>query len=388
MKNILFILEYFLPHVWWSETLFDNVIRWLLNKWYSVTVLTSRYAQHLEKEETMIYWEKSIQIIRVWSNRYDFMRYWLCKAFSLTKKQSFDLIQTATFNAALVAWVLRFIRNIPTVLHVHEIYGQLRYTFFGWKWFFYKLFERLIFQFSFDFYTCSSLYTKNSLRLQFGIPDKKLVTTYCWIDYALRNTSTIWENEIQSIRNQYSLQEKYVWLYFWRPWVAKWLLDYLHAIPYILEHIPDFKAFLIVPKNEQSRSGLIQSTIADDDVTTLIENLQIKDAVLRIDSVPYAELKNYIMMSDLVVLPTMVEWFWLAIAEVCALWKPLVTTNVWSVPEVVWWSVVLVEPANPKDIARGVVDVYHWRVMNIPEKKFLWEECVERFVNVYERIWK
>jgi D-inositol-3-phosphate glycosyltransferase len=389
MKKILFILEYFLPHVWWSETLFDNVIRWLLEKWYSVTVLTSQYATHLQKEESMVYWNKTVQILRVWTNRYNFMRYGLWKALSVAQKQQFDLIQTATFNAALVAWILRIIKKIPTILHVHEIYIQLRYTFFWWKGFFYKLFERLIFQFRFDFYTCSSFYTKNSLRLHFGIADKKLVTTYCWIDYTLRDKETVKQDQIQQLSIQYWWEKHYIWLYFWRSWVAKWLLDYIQAIPYILEHIPHFKALLIVPKYENARSGVIKSTIANDDVTSLIDRLQIQQSVVRIDSVPYTELKNYIMMSDVVVLPTMAEWFGLAIAEVCALWKPLVTTNVWSVPEVVCGEKIqLVEPANPQDIARGVVDVFKWKVMSIPEKRFLWKECVEKFISVYERIWK
>jgi hypothetical protein len=85
------------------------------------------------------------------------------------------------------------------------------------------------------------------------------------------------------------------------------LLDYIQAIPYILEHIPHFKALLIVPKYENARSGVIKSTIANDDVTSLIDRLQIQQSVVRIDSVPYTELKNYIMMSDVVVLPTMAE---------------------------------------------------------------------------------
>ncbi len=389
MKNILFILEYFLPHVWWSETLFDNVIKWLLEEWYTITVLTSKYATHLQKEEKMIYWDKTIQIIRVWSNRYDFMWYWFWKALSLTSSQPFHCIQTATFNAAWVAGFIRMIRKIPTVLHVHEVYIYLRWSFFWWKWLFYKLFERSIFQFPFDMYTCSSLYTKNSLRLHFGIPDKKLVTTYCWIDYTLRDINTLDQNRQWELRTLYWWQKNYIGLYFWRAWVAKWLLDYLQAIPYILEQIPNFKALLIVPKNDSSRSGIIQSTIENNHVTSLIERLEIQKSVLRIDSVPYTELKNYIMMSDVVVLPTMAEWFGLAIAEVCALWKPLVTTNVWSVPEVVCGEMIqLVEPANPEDIARGVVDVYKGKVMSIPEKKFLWKECVEKFILVYERIWK
>lgn len=386
--HILFILEYFKPHVWWSEILFDNVIQWLLEKWNTVTILTTRYMPELSWDEELLYWIwKKAKIYRVWHNRYDFMWYWFWKALKLIKNNAFDCIQTTTFNAALIAWTIRTFNKIPTVLHVHEVYIQLRYTFFGWKWFFYKLFERFIFQLPFDYYTCSSLYTKNSLRLVFWIPDNKLTTTYCGINYEIRNKNNINPKISKQLRNDFWLNTMYIGLYFWRPWVAKWLLDYIHAIPYILQSIPNFKAFLIVPKNEKSRSGVIQSTIANDEVILLIDSLHITESVVWIDSVPYHELINYIAMSDVVVLPTKAEWFWLAIAEVCALWKALVTTNVGSVPEVVCGeSIQLVEPGNAKDIARGVVDIHSERVLTINQKHFYWDQCVNKFLEVYKDI--
>jgi glycosyltransferase involved in cell wall biosynthesis len=104
------------------------------------------------------------------------------------------------------------------------------------------------------------------------------------------------------------------------------------------------------------------------------------------DSVKYSELKNYVMMADVVVLPTMVEWFGLAIAEVCALDKAIVTTNVGSVPEVVGGTVALVEPWNPEDIARGEFDLFHQRWLALDKKIFSWEECVQRFIGVYEKL--
>ena len=381
--HILFLLEYFKPHVWWAETLFDNVIAGLVVRGYDVIVLTSKYTEHLASHETISYDGKDVTVHRVGHNRYDFMRYGLWKAMRLLKKHDIDLVQTTTFNAALVAGILRLFVKIPTVLHVHEVYVQLRYTFFWGKGFFYRWFERLIFRFTFDHYTCSSLYTKNSLRLLFGIPDRKLTTTYCGIDYELRDAQTVDHQEIAVLRTQYQLEDAYVGLYFGRPGIAKGLLDYLEAIPEIVSKIPQFKAFLIVPKTEQSHVGIISSTIPNDEVGQLIARLGITEQVIWIDSVKYTELKNYVMMADVVVLPTMAEWFGLAIAEVCALQKPLVTTNVGTVPEVVGGQVQLVEPANHRDIARGVVEIWQGEVASLPKKEFLRNDCVEKFISVY-----
>jgi hypothetical protein len=47
--------------------------------------------------------------------------------------------------------------------------------------------------------------------------------------------------------------------------------------------------------------------IGDDEVTQLIEKLCLTEHVIWRDSVKYSELKNYVMMADVVVLPTMVE---------------------------------------------------------------------------------
>ncbi len=92
--------------------------------------------------------------------------------------------------AAIPAGIVRRLTKIPTVLHVHEIYGKLWYRFIGAMGFFSRLLEDIIFQcFTFDKYLCVSNYTKNNLRIVYGLPDKKLMTVYNAIDYDFRNNS-------------------------------------------------------------------------------------------------------------------------------------------------------------------------------------------------------
>jgi D-inositol-3-phosphate glycosyltransferase len=384
--KILFILEYYIPHYGWAEVLFENVIQGLVSEGHSIVVVTTKYQSGLPTHEKV---GEHIQIYRVGSNRYNFMRYGLVKSLQLIHTYKFDLIQTTTFNAAVPAGLVRLFHRIPTVLHVHEIYGNLRYRFTWWKWLFYKLFEYTIWLFPFDFYTCSSLYTKNQMRVYFGLSDAKLVTTYCGIDYDLWDAKTVKSDAVEKLKIEYNLNDKVVWLYFGRSGVAKGLSDYLRSLPNIIATIPNFVAFLIVPKTERSHVGIIQSTVSNDEVNGIIESLWVQDHVIWIDSVKYAELKNYCVMADVVVLPTMAEWFGLAVAEVCALGRPLVTTNAGSVPEVVWGKVVLVEPGNPSDIARGVVDILGWNYSTMDAKKFERKDCVKRFLGVYAKLtWK
>gem|GEM_PF-2552878 len=47
----------------------------------------------------------------------------------LIKKYHIDLIHTSTYSAALPAWILQYQYNIANILHVHEVYGELRHRF-------------------------------------------------------------------------------------------------------------------------------------------------------------------------------------------------------------------------------------------------------------------
>lgn len=383
--NFLFILEYYKPHVWGAEILFENLISGLAEQWHTITIVTTKYQAGLAIHEKI---GEHVQIYRVGSNRYNFMRHGLQKAWKLIYKHKFDIIQTTTFNAAVPAGLLRLFHRIPTILHVHEIYGNLRYKFMWWKGWFYKMFEHFIFCFRFDHYTCSSLYTKNQLRIYFGLDDSKLTTTYCGIDYELWDPEKIKMNDILNLRAELGLENRYVWLYFGRAGVAKGLPDFLRAIPQIIEHIPKFAWLLIVPKDDTSKTGVIKNIVGNDEVEQMIQELWIQDHIVWLPSVPYKELRNYVMMSDVVVLPTYAEGFGLAIAETCALGKNLITTNVGSVPEVVSGRVNLVNPWNSEDIARKMVDFYDGNCEQIPLKPYLWKDCVQRFLDAYRKLKK
>ncbi len=63
---------------------------------------------------------------------------------------------------------------------------------------------------SFDRYICVSNYTKNSLRLMYGISDDKLITVYNGIDYNFWNPSHIDEDHINALKKKYNLNDSYI----------------------------------------------------------------------------------------------------------------------------------------------------------------------------------
>lgn len=367
--KILFILDLYKPHIGWVEILFENIISRLASEWNEIVILTSKYEKNLKKYEK----RENIEIYRVGNNRYDFMFFSLLKWISLAKKS--DLIHTSTYNSAIPAYFIWLFSRKKVILTVHEIFWQLWYRFMWWKGFFFKLFESLIFKFSFAKYICVSNYTKNSLRIYFWIPDNKLVTIYNGVDYDFWKNENFDEKYYWKIRKDLWIQNNYVWLFYWRPWISKWLELYIKSIPEILKSIPNLKALLIVPHSSNNPITKIEN---------LIDDLQIRKNIVLIPWISHQELPNYILLSDFVIIPSLAEWFGFAVAEVSALWQKLITSDISAIPEVASWNVSFVQAWNMDDISQKIIDMKNWKYQKITKKYFSWEENIEKTLDVYK----
>lgn len=373
--KILFILDLYKPHIWGVEILFENIISRLEEKWNKITILTTKFDKNLSSYEKI---SKNIEIYRVWHNRYDFMFYSIFKWIKLAKES--DIIHTTTYNSAIPASIISKITWKKVVLTVHEIFWKLWYKFVWYKWFFFKLFESFIFKFNFDKYICVSNYTKNSLRISFWIEDKKLVTVYNWIDYKKWNKNNYKIEDIEFIKKENNLMFHYTGLFFWRPWISKWLENYIKSIPLIIKEINNFKAILIVPETDKVRVNYIK---------WLINDLNISKNIIWIPWVANEKLANYIFASDFVIVPSLAEGFWFAAAEVCSLDHNLLVSNISSLSEVVSWKINFIEPWNINDIKKWVINFYNWNYTTIQKKEFLWEDNIEKTLDIYnELLWK
>lgn len=250
-RHILFVLEYFPPHIGGVETLFTKIVEGVLAEGHQVSIVTCRYSQELPSVEQ---YAENCKIYRVGSNRFNFAWHGLKKANQLCHAHHIDLIHATTFIAALPAGMLRRMTGIPTVLHVHEIYGKLRYRFLGAMGFFSICLEHIIFRLlRFDKYLCVSNYTKNNLRIAYGIRDDKLLTVYNAIDYEFRKPAILNEN----LREQYHIEDKKIVLFFGRPGVAKGLDDVIQSIPEVIDADKSIHYVLIVPQDTKKKVGFI-----------------------------------------------------------------------------------------------------------------------------------
>lgn len=386
--KILFILDHFHPYIGGWETLFYELTIGLAKQWNQITVITSHYDSKLPQLERI----KWVSIIRVWTNRINFQRYAITAAIKEIKQWAYDIIHGSTYFSIIPTWTISKRSWIKSVLTVHEVYWKLWYQFvgrMGWINYFYEWISLTLL--SFDHYICVSNYTKNCMRVMYGIPDNKLHTVYNGIDYNFWDPSTITQQEIDNLRNTYNIKDTYVWLYFGRMGIAKWMDDVLKAIPYIIQQIPNYKQIFITPKKQSTRILWVKNTFSVQEVEQYISQNHLEEHIIWIESLPKEVLRIRIKTVDVVILPSRAEGFGFAVSEVCALWTNLITTNVASIPEVVYGTVNFTEPANPQDIGQKVIDFHKNISENIAKKEFTRDQCIQKTINIYHIIvmqWK
>lgn len=320
------------------ENVFTHLVQGLLQEGYQISVITSRFAPDLAQEEI----RKGIHIYRCGKGRISFFFscFWL--AFQVLRKHpEIALLHASTYTAGIPASLLGAWFGKKRVLTVHEIFGKLwkgfkpRYS----RWIF-QLFEWLLFQVPYEAYHCVSLYTLNSLRIQYGIADSLLHLIPNGVDTHFWNPQAVSLAEQKALRKQYGRGNAPVALYYGHAGISKGLAPLLAALPDIQQEFPDLHwVFNLIPSK---RTSEFAERIARFPQTTLLLGLSQRD------------LRQLVASVDLVVAPSLAEGFGSVHTEVCAMQKPLLTTQVAAIPEVVSGEVIFVKPASAQEILAGV----------------------------------
>ena len=370
--KLLFVLEYYNPHIGGVEVLFKNLCEGLVTGGYDVTVATLRLPD--TKVFEII---NGVKIHRVRvphkGDRYWFTFLSIPKVFRLAKRA--DLIHTTTYNGAFPAWLTSRLRDKKHIITVHEIFGSRWKDLVGMNWFtarLHQLLESLIVALSFDKYIAISQSTANYLT-ESGIARSQVAVIYNGIDYDLFNLEKADGN---AIREKLNLGNSFVYMYYGRPGISKGVEYLIESVPLISERIPESRLLMLLADDPRDRYYSIKK---------MIKNLNIEDKVILLDPVSRNELPNYIAASDCVVVPSLSEGFGFTAAEACALGKPVVASNVDSLPEVVSGQYTLVEPGNPTAIANGIDDIYNGRGVNSSKQVFSWDRCVEKYSKLYQK---
>ena len=372
-KHILFVLDYYLPHKGWSETVFEAIISRLLTKWYTVSVLTSHFDKQLAREEK----KENFHIYRIGKNRISFVFWALFKGIKILKKnKEIWVIHTSTYGWAIPASLLAKLFHKRIILTVHEIFGKLRKKYkWIWKGSLFRCFERIIFWFPYDIYHCVSQYTMNSLRLVYGVADKKIRMIPNGVDTNFRNPDEVNSMETKDWKNKYGRNGRFVVTYYGHAGKSKWL-DYLvKALPELV--MVDSQLLFVFNLIDSKRTEAIKETIKKYHLWT---SVQIFDGFEKND------LRTLIASSDMIVAPSLSEGFGSVHTESVAMKKPLLTTYIASIPEVVRGNVKFIQPSSKREIIQAILQREEW-IENpdyiIPYKEFSRNTTVKKLIKLY-----
>lgn len=373
--EILFLLDYYSPHKWWIENVFEHLINWLLDKWYKITLVTSHFDDELKKHEKI--W--NLTIYRVWKWRKWFFFKGFMKACEvLRKNKNIKIIHSSSYTSAIPASILAKLFHKKSIATIHEIFGKLwkelkpRYS----RWIF-ELFEWLMIKFPHDIYHCVSLYTLNSLRVKWGISDKKLHLIYNWVDNDFWNMKNVKKSEIDERKNKYWWDNSYLISYYGHAGKTKWIDLLVDAVPQILEENPDAKLlFNIIPSK---RSEYIVERI-----NAISKEIKAENRVQIFRGFSKEDLRIFVACADIIIAPSLAEWFGSVHSEACAMWKNLITSNLAAIPEVVSGNVILMSPPSSEWICKSIQKIREWNFDKTPEKKFSWNTMVDKVEQLYK----
>jgi glycosyltransferase involved in cell wall biosynthesis len=179
---------------------------------------------------------------------------------------------------------------------------------------------------------------------------------YNGIDYELFNPS---KADGTAVRAKFGIGNDFIYMYYGRAGISKGLEYLIQAVPLISKDIPNSRLLLILGDEPKERR---------DHILEMISRLRIEKQMTLLRPVPKDELPNHIAAADCVVVPSLSEGFGFTAAEACAMERPVVATDVASLPEVVSGKYVLVNPRSPDEIAAAIGKVYHGRVEASPKR--------------------
>ena len=342
-------------------------------------MLTSRFDPELPQQERL----GNLTIHRIGKGRRGFFFHSFRKgAKLLLQNPQIEVIHASTYTSAIPASILWTLFKKKKILTVHEIFWRLwkqfkpRYS----RWV-YQLFERLIFKFPHNEYHCVSLYTLNSVRLYYGLPDKKLHLIYNGVDADFWNAGQVSEETKKKRRKKFWWENKFLMLYYGHSGVSKGIDYLIEAMPEILMQNADgVLIFNLIPaKRDREIRGRINPSVTSWHLPWQGD----KNEVIVFSGFPQEELRELIACADVVIAPSLAEGFGSVHSEACAMGKPLITTQVAAIPEVVSGKVVFVQAASSEAIIQGIQQAREGKYVSIAEKRFDWDESVEKLEKLY-----
>jgi D-inositol-3-phosphate glycosyltransferase len=343
-SRILFVLEYFPPHVGGVETLFAHLTAALVAEGHTVTVVTLRLPGTKAREV-----RDGVRIVRVPTPQRARRYLFTLLAFPVALRHALcaDLVHTTTYNAGFPGWFAAFLTRKPVALTVHEVFGEQWNNLTGMHplaGYGFRAFEWALLHLPFAQYLCSSEFTRGRLVRLIGVPPERAHVAYPAMDYAF------WDRDAHAPRDLKAAlglrPETFLSLYFGRPGISKGVEYLIDAAAIVRERLPDSHLLLLLADDPLDHYQRLLGRIDD---------LGLHGAVTVLPPVPRPDLPGYLLAVDAVVIPSVSEGFGYAAVEAVTLGCTVIATTGHSVEEVVGEAVELVPPRDPQAIAAALL---------------------------------
>ncbi len=363
--KILFVLEYYYPHIGGVETLFKSLVDQLTDSGHQVTIITQRFNSKLPKIER----SRNCTIRRyTFFNRYIFT---LLAFFpTMWHASGHDIIHTTSYNAGLPAFFAGFFTRKKVIITFHEYWGKLWFDLpfmGGFQKRLHYWFERFLVRLPFAKFVADSESTKAALS-KGGVSDSKLSRIYCGLDY----------NQFEK-RFIVPENDPYQFIYFGRLGISKGLDLLLGGAHLLHESGHSFKLNIVIPTKPKN---LLQ------EVEALVDKYHLSEYINFHHELSRKDLFDLIQQSDCVVIPSYSEGFGFAAAESVALGMPIISSHQGSLPEVVQGKHLVMKEFSKTGLKDAMQQAMEGKWDYTTPKQFPLAEFGSQYIQLYKELKK
>jgi glycosyltransferase involved in cell wall biosynthesis len=342
--SILFVCDYFHPHIGGGETLFWNVSKALASQGVRVTVVTQNSSAALPYEVA-----EGVEIYRLSTPRQLERLFFMFRTLPLLLRlaRDADIVHAVVYASVLPAWLAAWMKQKAFLVTVHEVFGAdwARLAGVGRIGALaLRLFEKLVLQLPGVHYSCPSRCTARKVVEVGHVPEDRVHAIYCPVDYAFWDRS---KHSPRDLRSQVGASEStFVYLYFGRPGASKGVEYLIEAAKVVRERVPNSRLVMLLARHPEK--GYSQ-------ITNLINRHSLEKHVVILDPVPRDQLPGYLLGADCVVVPSLSEGFGYSAVEARTIGCRVIATSGHSVEEVIGDFVHLVPRAESHALAEQII---------------------------------
>lgn len=362
--NILFIVEHYYPYIGGAENLWKSLSESLVKADHTVTVLTTRFDSSLPTSETI----NGVSVHRVnVRSRFLFTAIAVFKAVKLAKRA--DIIHTASYNAAIPAFVSAKIRKIPCVITFHELWGRLWLSLpFMSKWMLrlFYIFESIIRRLPFHVFVAVSQFTGQRLMAA-GVPKSRVKVIYNGIDYdTFKNVN-------------HSPTDTFTCCFIGRPGISK-------GIDVLLEGLSIYAAN---SNNKQVHLKMITSKKPKsifNQIKSLVRSYGLEPYISFHHELDRVDLLQEMTTSHCVIIPSYSEGFCYVAAESVACDIPIISSARSALTETVSGKFIEMSALTGEALADALVKASQDNYNTKPKKHFHLRDTVGNYISLYKTL--